>query len=90
MRRYKEAVRACFMVPPLALMLAACDFSPETAELAWDVTPEGLKCSGHDLEKPDGTCVWYCRDFKRQKNADLHMRYTGGRLRMNIVPSEKC
>lgn len=90
MQPCKKAVGKFFLMLLPMLLVAACDQKPEKSEVAWDVTPEGLKCSGHDLRKDDGTCIWYCRDFNTQKNADLHMRYVGGSLRMNITPSENC
>ena len=70
--------------------LSGCEPAPDGQSMDWDVTAEGLECSAPDLVTDDGGCVWYCRDFEHQKNADLRVAYDHRGLRMQIVPSQNC
>ena len=78
---------------PLLLVLgivSACSPAEDGDGYGWKMTADGLKCSGADVVTPDGTCVWYCRDFSHQKNADLTISHNGEHLQMQIRPSDNC
>lgn len=72
------------------MQISACDLLSDRQEMDWDVTPDGLECTNPDQVTADGTCVWHCRDFKHQEDADLRVSYTHDGLRMQIVPSANC
>ena len=86
----KRAVSIRVAVLLSILIVPACSPDSEREAMGWKVTADGLQCSGADELRSDGSCVWHCRDFSHQDNADLTIRHDGEHLQMQITPSEHC
>jgi len=82
----------------LPLILAGCNAPTSDELIKWEINindAASLNCTNPDLLSfEEQTCIWYCRDFKGEKNVDVIVVLDRDALKPNyhleLKPSEKC